>query len=177
MKEILSVMARVNADADRKLYEVLASTPSDLIERPTGGYFQSILGSLNHVLVSELSWLGRLRGSKLGTAALQTPVLDFEHPGFGKPLITDFAALRKRQEQVDEVFRSYLDELDEKSLQAEVEQKDRQGVVRRQQVGHVLVHLLNHATHHRGQISQVLDENGIENDFSGILQAMREWKS
>jgi uncharacterized damage-inducible protein DinB len=176
MKEILAVMARANADADRKLYGILAQAPADLLDRPTGGYFQSIMGSLNHILISELGWLTRLRAADPAAKALKTPVLDFEHPGFGKQLIDDFAALGKRQEQVDQVFRSYVGELDEQALRSEVEQKDRQGVVRRQQVGHVLLHLLNHATHHRGQISQVLDQNGIENDYSGVLQAMREWK-
>lgn len=65
MKEILSVMARVNADADRKLYEVLAQAAADLLDRPTGGYFQSIMGALNYILISELGWLGRFRNSEL----------------------------------------------------------------------------------------------------------------
>lgn len=65
MKEILAVMARINTDADRKLYEVLAQTPADLLDRQTGGYFQSTMRAFNHILISELGWLCRFRNSEL----------------------------------------------------------------------------------------------------------------
>lgn len=76
---------------------------------------------------------------------------------------------------MDAVLRRFVDELDDESLSLEVEQTDRDGAVRRWNPAYVILHLMNHATHHRGQISQVLDEAGIEHDFSGIMQAMRRW--
>ena len=174
MKRLLSGMARAGAHANRKLLDILAGGPSDLPDRPAGGYFKSIMGNLNHILVSELSWLGRLRSSGVATPALDSEVLDFEHPGMGKPLTGDFTALRSRLQAVDAVFVRFVEELDDEALATEVERQDRQGNVRRHVLGFVLLHLLNHATHHRGQISQILDEKGIDNDYSGILQALQE---
>lgn len=174
--ELLSVLVRTNEHANRELYRVLADSPPELLTR-AGGYFESIVGTLNHILVSELGWLNRLRGSAVHRKALDSDTLDFERSGFGRPLITDFARLRERREQVDAAFRLYVDQLDEKALATKVEQKTRDGSVRRQTTAFVLLHLMNHATHHRGQISQVLDEAGIEHDFSGILQAMRTWEN
>ena len=176
MKQILTVLAHVNEHANRDLYRILAEAPRELRDRSNGGYFESAMGTLNHVLVSELAWLNRLRDAAVPAAVLKSPALEFQNPGFGKPLTTDFDVLRERREQVDSVFRSLVDELHQPALEAEVEQRDRQGNVRRQAVGFVLLHLMNHATHHRGQISQFLDENGIQHDYSGILQAMRQWE-
>jgi len=32
-----------------------------------------------------------------------------------------------------------------------------------------LMHMFNHQTHHRGQVSQILDQLKLENDFSNII--------
>lgn len=170
-KQILSVLVRVNEHANRILYETLADAPADLLERHIG-YFHSVMGTLNHILVSELNWLNRLRGTPVTRPALDSPVLEFTRPEAGTLLIADFDALRKRREDLDALFRRYVDELDEPAFSEEVERTSRDGTVRRQTTAFVLLHLMNHATHHRGQISQVLDEAGIEHDFSGILQAL-----
>lgn len=33
----------------------------------------------------------------------------------------------------------------------------------------VFLHLFNHQTHNRGQIALILDQIGVDNDYSGIL--------
>lgn len=43
------------------------------------------------------------------------------------------------------------------------------GEQRESHVGHVLLHLFNHQTHHRGQIALMLDELGVENDYSNLI--------
>ena len=32
-----------------------------------------------------------------------------------------------------------------------------------------LDHVFNHQTHHRGQVSQILDEMGVAHDFSNLI--------
>jgi uncharacterized damage-inducible protein DinB len=36
-----------------------------------------------------------------------------------------------------------------------------------------LLHVFNHQTHHRGQVAQVLDEHGMENDVPNIIWYLR----
>jgi uncharacterized damage-inducible protein DinB len=33
----------------------------------------------------------------------------------------------------------------------------------------VLLHMFNHQTHNRGQIALILDQMGVDNDYSGII--------
>ncbi|MFW5686519.1 MAG: DinB family protein [Spirochaetota bacterium] len=173
-KDVLTVFVRVNEDANRILCDTLSGAPDGLLTR-SGGYFGSVMGTLNHILVSELGWMNRFRDSPVNRPALDSPALDFTRPEPGTLLIGEFAALRVRREQVDAILRRFVEELDEDSLSSAVEQPDRNGAVSRWTPAFVILHLMNHATHHRGQISQVLDEAGIEHDFSGILHAMRTW--
>lgn len=173
-KEILTVFVRANENANRMLYDCLAGAPAGLLTRP-GGYYRSVMGTLDHILVSDLGWLNRFRDSPVSRPALTAAAVDFTRPESGALLIADFGELRARREQVDAVLRRFVDELDHELLSTEVEQTARDGSVRRWTPAYAILHLMNHATHHRGQISQVLDQAGIEHDFSGILQAMRTW--
>jgi uncharacterized damage-inducible protein DinB len=34
--------------------------------------------------------------------------------------------------------------------------------------------MFNHETHHRGQLAQVLDDRGVQNDFSNLIHYLRE---
>jgi uncharacterized damage-inducible protein DinB len=43
-------------------------------------------------------------------------------------------------------------------------------------MGDVVLQIINHTAHHRGQLSQILDELGIEHDFGGILAFAEEVK-
>jgi len=84
--------------------------------------------------------------------------LDFQHPGWRKPLYHDLAGLRTRREAVDAVLQAFAAEL-----------TDPRGQKRRFVLGEVLLHLFNRQTHHRGAIALALDQASIENDFSNLL--------
>ena len=38
--------------------------------------------------------------------------------------------------------------------------------------GKILMHLFNHQSHHRGAVSQILDQNDVENDYSNVMQLL-----
>ena len=45
------------------------------------------------------------------------------------------------------------------------------GMPKRYFVRDALDHVFNHQTHHRGQVSQILDELGIKHDFSNLIDS------
>jgi uncharacterized damage-inducible protein DinB len=60
----------------------------------------------------------------------------------------------------------FISELDIKYLDKKIFYKDN----KTRTVWEILIHTFNHQTHHRGQISEILDENKIENDFSNMIR-------
>jgi uncharacterized damage-inducible protein DinB len=169
MRRLFTLLARYNAHANRAMFEILRKAPAELLSRPEGSHYESIMGLLNHTLKSDLGWLNGYRHSDLGFRALDTAVLDFEPTG--SLMYDTLHDLSHRREKVDEVFVAFADELTDELLAGSIT-LDRRGQKHTFVLGEVLLHLFNHQTHHRGAISQILDREGIENDYSNIVRLL-----
>ena len=168
-QRLFVLFADYNAHVNRELFTILAKAAPEVLTRPTGSYFETALGLLNHLLVSDLGWLNAYRGSDRKFRALESPALDFKHPGWKKPLYDNLQDLRARRVAVDAVLQALAAELDDEALASEIQLPDPRGNKHRFVLGEILLHLFNHQTHHRGAIAQVLDGAGVENDVSNLL--------
>jgi len=169
MKEMLLLMAQYNRTANRQLLYILETCDPDIITRSEGSYFDSILGLLNHILVSDLGWLTAYRDSNLKLPSLKSSALEFKHPGWRNNLYDKTARLRNHREQVDELFMDFVGETPEGVFTGEIEVARSDGKKHIFPFGKVLMHLFNHQTHHRGAISQILDNRGVDNDYSNLM--------
>lgn len=179
MKSTIATFAEYNRHADQLLHAILDDADPALIPRPAGAYFRSILGLLNHILVSDLTWLSRFRDGGVPARALSDPGLIFEHPGFGVDLYDDYGHVKDHQGVVDRVLEKFVQEIDAMRATAEdpgpaFTYTNSKGETHRFAISGILLHLFNHATHHRGQISQILDENGVDHDFSNLFAVLEE---
>jgi uncharacterized damage-inducible protein DinB len=172
MKEILVLMARYNQTVNNQLFDLLDKCDSEIITGNEGSYFNNILGLLNHILVSDLGWLTAYRDSSLDLPSLNSSVLDFEHPGWRKNLYNDLVKLRSHRDKVDSLFIDFVDETPGDFLEGNVEVTRSNGKKHNFPFGKVLMHLFNHQTHHRGAISQILDKNGVDNDYSNLMRLL-----
>ncbi len=173
MKEIYSLLAEYNANANGILLGVLEKAPAELITKDAGSWFGSILGILNHILRSDLAYLARIRASRPELKSLAAPAAAYDPATAPKQLYDNFADLAKRRRQVDEVFKLFAAELTDAALAREVRATSPKGEAESFAVWEVLTQLFNHATHHRGQISQILDAAKIEHDFSSVTTVVR----
>jgi uncharacterized damage-inducible protein DinB len=166
-------MTRYNKTANEQLYEILGKSDSDLITKPSASYFDTVLGLLNHILITDLSWLVGFRDSNLDLPVLKSPVLEFAHPGWRKNLHAELGDLEKHREMTDSLFIEFVSTTPEKLFDGPIDitRPDRSQSVTFP-FGMIVMHVLNHQTHHRGAISQILDRNGVENDFSNLMQLL-----
>ena len=168
MKDALSLLVSYNKAADSEMYDVIAAAPPDLLSKPVGSYFDTLLGLLNHILVSELGWLTSLRDSNLEFPMLESSALAHDHPGWKQNLHGELGPLLEHQQQMDDLLITFVDAVPEEVWTGTVSTQRRRGPVELP-LGPAIVHLMNHATHHRGGIAQILDEEGIENDYSNLI--------
>lgn len=169
MKELLKLMALYNQVTNRALYKLLQGRNSTLVTQDAGSYFNNILGVLNHVLVSDLSWLTAYRDGNLELPVLNSPVLQFEHPGWGKILHDNLPELWEHRQGTDSLIIHLVETAPSELFEGDIDLKNPKGEVYTFTFGKILMHLFNHQTHHRGAIAQILDASDVENDYSNLM--------
>jgi len=62
--------ARYNAWANRRLYDACARLPREEYYRDRKAFFGSLHGTLNHLLLADRIWLGRIKGKPIAVRGL-----------------------------------------------------------------------------------------------------------
>lgn len=149
MEEHFKRLAAYNAWANARLYDAATALTDFERKRDVKGYFASLHGTLNHLMVADRIWLKRLTGTGDAPAAL------------GTILFEAFTELREAREAEDERLLHYVAGLDPAAYEATLAYKDTRGEDKALPVKLVLTHLFNHQTHHRGQATQMLRQLGV----------------
>lgn len=136
---------------NEKLYELCATLPDAERKRLRGAFFGSIHATLDHLLYGDLALLSGFTGDP-------DPM-----PRLGETLHEDFAELRDERRLVDLRLISWCDGLSESWL-AEPMQFTSQtdGIARELPRWILLAHQFNHQTHHRGQLTTLLSQLGLD---------------
>ncbi len=168
-------LARYNKAANESLVGHLASLPPSEISKPRGSYFGSIQGVLDHVIMCDINWLRRFRelftpDPKVGAnEALNRPRLapaGNDWTTYEFPLFEEF---RRERGAVDAIFVDWIAAADTIRFGEVLAYYDSHGQPKRYYFREALDHVFNHQTHHRGQVSQILDELGIPHDYSNLI--------
>src|SRR5690606_16183403 len=149
MKQHFQMFATYNRWANRIVYEAAATLDEEELNRPTGAFFGSLIGTLNHILVADRIWLKRFTGEGVAPAGLDTIL----HP--------DLAALADARREEDDRILSWIGSLSETSLAGRFTYTtvtDMRTVSQR--LAPALAHFFNHQTHHRGQAHSILTTLG-----------------
>jgi uncharacterized damage-inducible protein DinB len=145
MKQHFSMMAAYNRWANQKIYEAASELSGEEFLRDMGAFFTSVMGTLNHLLVTDRIWMKRFTGEGDAPAGLDT-ILFADHP-----------SLYKARRAQDARIVEWIDGLTAKDLAGRftyITVTDMRTVSQR--LAPALAHLFNHQTHHRGQVHAML---------------------
>jgi uncharacterized damage-inducible protein DinB len=145
MRQHFAMMAAYNRWANRSLFDAAAHLDDESMKRPTGAFFGSLLGTLNHLLVADRIWMKRFTGEGDAPARLDVILYD------------ELSELRGAREEEDERIVTWIDGLDEAALAGRftyITVTDVRTVSQR--LAPALAHFFNHQTHHRGQAHAIL---------------------
>ena len=147
----LALMACFNKWVNERLYASVARLDDDAYRKDRKAFFGSIHNTLNHVLVVDRLWTSRIKGVEHGITSLKQTLFD------------DFAALRAARGPEDDRLIELVDGLGDEQLTAPVTYRRIAGDDDEQmRADHILITLYNHQTHHRGQITCMLTQAGVD---------------
>jgi uncharacterized damage-inducible protein DinB len=144
-----------NGWANRRMLECVSNLSSAEFLQDQRSSYRSIRDTLVHMLGAEWIWLQRWMG--ISPKALLDPA---EFP--------DVGSVSRRWSDVENGRAEYLKNLKEESLPVVVTYVNTRGETWKYPLGHMLVHLVNHSTYHRGQIMTMVRQLGkaaVETDF------------
>lgn len=147
--ESLQLLARYNIWATTKLSQSLANVTDADFYRDSGLFFQSIFGTLNHLLLGEHElWFSRFAKGYSPTLQLNSIVEQDRH-----------ILIQTLQEKALN-WITFLNDLDPQDLAGNLNYQTSTGQPKSLPYAATLVHVFNHGTHHRGQISAALTAMG-----------------
>lgn len=149
MHEHFKRLAAYNAWANARLYDAATALNDFERKRDVRGYFQSLHGTLNHMLGADRIWLRRLTGEGEAPSRLD------------EILFADFNTLREAREVEDKRLSAFIAGLDPAGYEATVEYHNTRGEPKALALKLILAHMFNHQTHHRGQATHMLRQLGV----------------
>jgi uncharacterized damage-inducible protein DinB len=168
--EYIVLMAEYNAAMNRKVYEAAARLPHAELIADRQAFFGSILGTLNHLLAGDTIWLKRFAAHPANFAALEE-MHDVPLPtgGLTHSFGDDLAALLQQRVHRDGVISRWASQIRAEDLLPPLEYRSTKGDLYRKDFGAVISHFFNHQTHHRGQVSTLLTQAGVDVGVTDLL--------
>ena len=169
MKNLFQAFAKYNESVNQSIMELLKPLKKEQIMMKTKAYYPSIFETLLHNLIADLNWLRRYRDALKENKALNNgKPLSLEEKGLRLEFDSDYTKFFQYRRQVDELMIRFVDELDESKMGLVMRYKNYKGEEIEKELWKTLLHLFNHQTHHRGQVSVLLDLIGIDHDYSSL---------
>ncbi len=151
------LMSQYHLWMDERLYELVYTIPDEERKVDRGAFFQSIHGTLNHLLLGNLRWMGRFLDQTLTEADI------------GDILYESFDELRTAHLDCDRMIVEWAEQLGDAWLAEEMVVVSGLYNTRWVYPRWVFVtHMFNHQTHHRGQITTLLSQMGIDPGVTDI---------
>lgn len=129
--------------ANARLLKACEALTSEQWDQPLGHSWDSVHELLTHMLAADVIWSSRWRG--------ESPQVLRQSAEF--PTLAD---LRRAWAEVEAGVRGFIRECDDARLAADLTYTTTRGEKFTFPLGHLMLHLANHGTHHRGELAAML---------------------
>ncbi len=152
--------------ANNRVLQSVASLSTEQFTRDLGGSFRSVRDTLLHIIAGEWIWLAYWKESS-DSSALLVDLRRQRDNLFNPVAFVDVAAVRARWAEVEQQQVQFVNSLTNESLKRMLHARETQ-----LSLAHLMQHLANHSSYHRGQIALMLrqfEAEPVATDFHVFL--------
>jgi uncharacterized damage-inducible protein DinB len=153
-----TTLARYNQWMNQNIYRCADDIDDEIRKQDKGAFFASIHGTLNHLLLGDMVWMGRFTGDPISINTLS------------QELYSDYDELKAARVEFDDVIIDWVATLNDDDF---VETLHYRGITspgeKSTPMWFAVTHFFNHQTHHRGQITTLLSQMGIDPGCTDLI--------
>jgi uncharacterized damage-inducible protein DinB len=150
-----------NEWANARLIGVMAGLDEERLSTPVVSSFPSALATFNHLVAAEWVWLCRWQGNSPSS-----------FPDWNDGAA--FGFLQAKLMEVEAERRTFLASLNEERLQSELLYRTLNGQEYVTRLLDLFLHVVNHSSYHRGQLTTILRQIGATPVSTDIITYRRE---
>ena len=170
-QRVLTLMAEYNRKANRMLISIFRDiqkiNESDLYKE-TRSYFKSLINSFTHIIKTDIYFFSILRKYSSKKIIANEEILTYLNDNFlfNKPIDANLDTLFDTRKKLDDIIIDIINSIDDYNVIIKIDFADD---MLKKPIYNIIMHELNHNTHHRGEISAMLDMMGYINDYSNLI--------
>lgn len=168
----LQLMSQYNQWINQKVYQTARQLDEEIVKQDRGAFFGSIFGTLSHIYVADIIWLRRFaRHPKQYRSLQQLPELA-NYTELSQTVVDNLESLNILRQELDRVTIDWCQEIDPEDLEGNLQYTDTKGNPYNKNFGQLIHNLFNHQTHHRGQATTLISQQGLDvgvTDWLAIL--------
>ena len=157
IRDYALTMAHYNRWMNQRLYAAAEKLSDEQRKADRGAFFGSIHATLNHLLLGDQAWMQRFAGEPV---TMKSP---------RDELFADFQELRAASEAMDEKILAWAgtltDEFADREYRFYSVSYQRERALPQYAT---ILQLFNHQTHHRGQVTTLLSQLGVDMGITDI---------
>ncbi len=170
----LQLMSQYNQLMNQKVYQIAQQLGEQKIQQNQGAFFDSILGTLNHIYVADVIWLRRFaQHSKQYQSLNQLPELN-SYQALDQIVSNNLETLTQLRQKLDIIMINWCQEIESQDLESSLLYIDTKGQQYQKNFGQLIQHFFNHQTHHRGQVSTLISQQGLDLGVTDLLMIICE---
>jgi uncharacterized damage-inducible protein DinB len=161
-KSQFALLAEYNRLMNQRMVEAAANLSAAALAEDRGAFFRSVIGTLNHIMVGDVMWLKRFSTHPNDYVSLE-PLNKIKKPArLDLILFADLSSFAEEREILDRIIIAWCADLREADLNQPFRYTNHKGEVHNKRLGDLILHLFLHQVHHRGQITTLLSQAGID---------------
>jgi uncharacterized damage-inducible protein DinB len=170
----LALFAEYNQLMNQRLFSAARELSDENVKKDCSAFFNSVFGTLNHIMVGDIVWLKRFAEHPSSQVSLSY-IAHLEKPqSLSSNLFADLDSLSIERERIDEIIIQWLKGLSEKDLNDCISYNNMAGDPFKKQYSSLINHLFLHQIHHRGQVTVLMSQFGIDFGETDIIEIINE---